>query len=171
MRTLGVELDRAEALYDAYFEALPCVKETFNSAQRLAERRGYIKTLLGRRSRFNEYEENPFRAGMMQRAGTRKALNRCLQGGAADILKKAMLTCWREGLFNGDNCRTSQCTMNLGGVILGTRRTIEKCSRSWSTASSLKYRCSSTCRRATTGGRANDRNRIETAANARCRIR
>ena len=103
-RSLGVEYGQGLQLYNAYFDALPCVKQTYDSAQRLAERRGFIKTLLGRRSRFTEMEENPFHAGVMQRAGARKALNRCLQGGSADILKKAMLMCWCEGLFNGDGC-------------------------------------------------------------------
>jgi len=103
-RSLGVDFELGLKLYNAYFEALPCVKETYDSAQRLAERRGYIKTLLGRRSRFDTYEENPFRAGQMQRAGARKALNRCLQGGAADIMKTAMKDCWDEGLFKGDGC-------------------------------------------------------------------
>ena len=104
--SLGATAERAkvEALYDAYLDGLPCVKATYNSAQRLAEARGYIKTILGRRSRFLEFEENPYRAGQMQRAGARKALNRVFQGGAADILKKAMLDCWKEGLFYGDNC-------------------------------------------------------------------
>ena len=91
-RSLGVEYEQGIALYNAYFEALPCVKKTYDSAQRLAERRGYIKTLLGRRSRFNTFEANPY-TGVNQRAGARKALNRVLQGGSADILKKAMLIC------------------------------------------------------------------------------
>lgn len=103
-RSLGVDYELGLKLYNAYFEALPCVKQTYDSAQRLAERRGYIKTLLGRRSRFDTYEENPYRAGQMQRAGARKALNRCLQGGAADFMKKAMKDCWDAGLFKGDGC-------------------------------------------------------------------
>ena len=38
----------------------------------------------------------------IERVGIHKALNRLLQGSAADFLKKSMLTCWEEGLFEGD---------------------------------------------------------------------
>lgn len=87
-RSLGVSQDLGERLYDAYFEAMPSVKRTYKSAERLARRRGFIKTLLGRRRRFEKEE------------GTHKALNACLQGGAADIMKKAMVDCYRAGVFD-----------------------------------------------------------------------
>jgi DNA polymerase I-like protein with 3'-5' exonuclease and polymerase domains len=87
-RSLGVDDLIAERLYDAYFEALPSVKGAYNGAQRLATRRGYIKTILGRRRRFHDGE------------GAHKALNACLQGGAADILKKGMVDCYHAGVFN-----------------------------------------------------------------------
>lgn len=86
-RSLGVSQDLGERLYEAYFEALPSVKRTYKSAERLARRRGYIKTLLKRRRRFADGE------------GTHKALNARLQGGAADVMKKAMVDCYRAGVF------------------------------------------------------------------------
>ena len=36
----------------------------------------------------------------IKRAYLHKALNRRLQGSAADIMKVAMLTCWENGIFN-----------------------------------------------------------------------
>jgi DNA polymerase I-like protein with 3'-5' exonuclease and polymerase domains len=84
VRTLG---PLGEQLYEAYFEAMPSVKKTYQSAERLARRRGYIRTLLGRRRRFADGD------------GTHKALNSCLQGGAADIMKKAMVDCYKAGVF------------------------------------------------------------------------
>lgn len=87
-RSLGVSQDLGERLYDAYFEAMPSVKRTYKSAERLARRRGYIKTLLKRRRRFVDGE------------GTHKALNARLQGGAADVMKKAMVDCYRAGVFD-----------------------------------------------------------------------
>jgi DNA polymerase I-like protein with 3'-5' exonuclease and polymerase domains len=101
MRTLDVPMDLAERLYNAYFEALPSVKKTYQSAQRLASRRGYIKTILGRRRRFTG--DDP---------GVHKALNACLQGGAADILKKGMLDCWNAGLFGDDACGVPHLTVH-----------------------------------------------------------
>lgn len=96
-RSLGVSPDVGAQLYEAYFEALPAVRETLQSAQRLAARRGYIKTILGRRRRFNRLETDQF--GVEQRSHTHKALNACLQGGAADIIKKGMVDCFEAGVF------------------------------------------------------------------------
>lgn len=85
--SLGVSRDLGERLYEAYFEALPFVRRTYKSAERLGKRRGYIRTVLHRRARF----PNPDDA--------RKALNRLLQGGAADILKRAMRDMYRAGVL------------------------------------------------------------------------
>lgn len=97
-RSLGVSPDLGTRLYDAYFVAMPAVKDTYKSAQRLAERRGYIKTVLGRRRRFN-LTEGQGRYGE-QRDGTHKALNARLQGSAADVMKKAMVDCYKSGVFD-----------------------------------------------------------------------
>lgn len=96
-RSLGVSPDLGTRLYDAYFAAMPAVKHTYRSAQRLAERRGYIKTILGRRRRF-ELVEGGTKYGE-QRDGTHKALNARLQGSAADVMKKAMVDCHKAGVF------------------------------------------------------------------------
>jgi len=96
-RSLGVSPDLGLRLYDAYFVAMPAVKDTYRSAQRLAERRGYIKTILGRRRRF-ALAEGGTKYGE-QREGTHKALNARLQGSAADVMKKAMVDCHKAGVF------------------------------------------------------------------------
>jgi len=96
-RSLGVSPDLGRRLYEAYFTAMPAVKDTYRSAQRLAERRGYIKTILGRRRRF-ELVEGGTKYGE-QRDGTHKALNARLQGSAADVMKKAMVDCHKAGVF------------------------------------------------------------------------
>lgn len=85
-RSLAVSEDLGARLYDAYFEAMPSVKHTYRAAERLAKRRGYIRTLLGRRRRFKNGEH------------AHKALNSLLQGTAADIMKKAMFEIYRSGL-------------------------------------------------------------------------
>ena len=71
---------------------MPSVKETYNSAQRLASRRGYITTILKRRRRFTKSKDG-------DAENTHKALNACLQGGAADIMKAGMLACYKAGVF------------------------------------------------------------------------
>ena len=44
-------------------------------------------------------KEHSFNAGI-QRKGTFKALNAVIQGSSADMIKKAMVDCWRAGIFN-----------------------------------------------------------------------
>jgi DNA polymerase I-like protein with 3'-5' exonuclease and polymerase domains len=88
LRSLGVGQDLGERLYEAYFTAMPFVRTTYKSAERLAKRRGYIRTFLGRRRRFKDEE------------GTHKALNAVLQGTAADIIKKAMYDIYKSGVMD-----------------------------------------------------------------------
>ena len=129
-RQLGLPVDFVRGLFDSYHQAVPFVKETFDKASSLAGRRGYVKTLLGRRGRFDSWEFGKFvypkeRAGYIlhnnlqedyfdavhdrdeaitkwgqnvKRAFTHKALNKVLQGGAADGMKKAMVDIWEAGL-------------------------------------------------------------------------
>jgi len=107
----------AKALFKDYHSSVPYVKSTMKHYTELTQEQGYIQTLLGRRSRFDLWEstkyndksipttlERALRAygSQIQRAGLHKALNRLLQGSAADLLKKAMLVCYEDGLFEGD---------------------------------------------------------------------
>ena len=99
-------------LFAAYHEGVPFVKETFEHFMDIAARTGVITTILGRRSRFEMYErawgetyvhgyKNALRKwgpGRFQRAFTHKALNRKLQGSAADHLKKGMVLTYESGV-------------------------------------------------------------------------
>ncbi len=104
-RSLGVSPEIGKRLYDAYFEALPSVKTTNRAAMRLAQRRGYIRTITGRRRRFTKMVDG-------ERVGAHAALNACLQGTAADILKKGMLDCYRAGVFAEDACGIPHLTVH-----------------------------------------------------------
>lgn len=111
---LGVEREEGERILFQYHQKLPFVKPLYNKASNQANRVGEIKTILGRKRRFNmfqkfgsnqyfnerEFEENvpeSERRGW-QRAFTHKALNALLQGSAADIMKKAMVEIWESGV-------------------------------------------------------------------------
>ena len=77
-----------------------------------AQNRGQIRTLLGRLCRFHLWEPNqfgihkalPHDAALLEhgpgikRAYTYKALNRLIQGSAADMTKKAMINLHKEGI-------------------------------------------------------------------------
>lgn len=116
LRTLGLDKKTGDKLFNSYHEALPYAKATMEATSREAENSGIITTVLGRRSRFEMWEPRgrkgqdkaialPYelairKYGHVRRAHTHKALNRRLQGSAADMMKYAMWQCWKDGVFD-----------------------------------------------------------------------
>jgi DNA polymerase I-like protein with 3'-5' exonuclease and polymerase domains len=110
---LGISTEEAGDLLQKHQDKVPFVKNLANLASRQAEKTGQIRTLLGRRCRFNMWEPRTFgyskpleyEAAMkeygqpLRRAFTYKALNKLIQGSAADQTKKAMADCYAEGLL------------------------------------------------------------------------
>ena len=110
---LGVTKEKADELFNQYHAKVPFVKQLMNSASNRAQAQGQIRTLLGRLCRFHLWEPNMF--GMhkamthedalkehgpgIKRAYTYKALNKLIQGSAADMTKKAMLDLYNEGII------------------------------------------------------------------------
>lgn len=113
-RYMNLEQRVARELFEAIHHAAPFLKSTMQATMEEAERHGVITTILGRKSRFNlwvpgNYSEAakplPLDKAILtyanpRRAYVHKALNRRLQGSAADLLKVAMLKCWKDGLFD-----------------------------------------------------------------------
>lgn len=114
---LGMTRQEAHKLFDDYHKSVPYVKTTMAAVMEWSQQNGYIQTILGRRSRFDLWEPKAYSAerhalpldqavrtyvGELQRAGLHKALNRLLQGSAADQIKKTMLVCYENGMFDGD---------------------------------------------------------------------
>ena len=114
---LGRSLQATKLLFEMYHKRLPFVSATFEAAERVALNRGYTKTLLGRRSRFDLWESRKWDdmqkedavplhrdaalttwGPNIRRAYAYRALNRMLQGSAADIMKKAMVDIWESGI-------------------------------------------------------------------------
>ena len=111
-KQLGISAEEAELLFDQYHKRVPFVRGLRDSASRMGANRGYVTTLLGRKCRFNLYEpfdrrEIPYPiekamdmyGGRLKRAYTYKAMNRLIQGSAADMTKKAMLNLYNEGII------------------------------------------------------------------------
>ena len=110
---LGVSKEKAAELFDTYHAKVPFVKQLMTKASNRSQDRGQIRTLLGRLCRFHLWEPNQF--GMhkalphedalrehgpgIRRAYTYKALNKLIQGSAADMTKKAMLELYKEGII------------------------------------------------------------------------
>ena len=109
---LGVSKDKAEDLFKQYHNKVPFVKKLMDNVMQRAQSSGKIRTLLGRLCRFHLWEPNqfgihkalPHEAALaehgpgIKRAYTYKALNRLIQGSAADMTKKAMIELHREGI-------------------------------------------------------------------------
>ena len=111
---LGLSDVQAKALMAEYQEKVPFVKKLATLASARAEREGRIRTILGRLCRFDLWEPATFGynkpmkyddaqreyggMGRLRRAFTYKALNRVIQGSAADQNKLAMAECYEEGL-------------------------------------------------------------------------
>jgi DNA polymerase I-like protein with 3'-5' exonuclease and polymerase domains len=113
---LDISVDEAKAVIAKFNETLPFLKELGRGVQnRLEDPRssGSIRSILGRKCRFNSWEPAafgmnkamPYEAAVaaygpttrLQRAMTYKALNRLIQASAADMTKKAWLDCCQAG--------------------------------------------------------------------------
>ena len=111
---LGLSKVDADNLFNKYHENVPFVKDLMNRTSNHAQASGSIGTLLGRKCRFDKWEPNTFGMhtpmsyeeaertygrGRIKRAFTYKALNKLIQGSAADMTKKAMLDLYNEGII------------------------------------------------------------------------
>lgn len=108
---LGVSLNRATEIYTQYHGNVPFVKALTDKASNLAESRGYIKTIAGRRKRFNLWGPTKWTQGIVPlpkelaiiefgypivRYFTYRAMNSLIQGSSADMTKLAMIEAHKE---------------------------------------------------------------------------
>ena len=111
IKELGIEELEAQALFQQYHAKVPFIRALQDQCARVAMERGYIRTFAGRRCRFNLWEDRyertlplPYDEAIekygdnLKRSYTYKALNRLIQGSAADMTKLAMLGLWEEGI-------------------------------------------------------------------------
>ena len=115
MSELGLDKEDIDKVFKQYHSTVPFVKELTDLTMRRASEKGYIRTIMGRKCRFHLWEPNYFGlhkalpreqaeveyGGMnkIKRAWTYKALNRLIQGSAADQTKMAMVKLYREGFL------------------------------------------------------------------------
>jgi len=97
---LGIPRGEAAEYVQRYFERYPGVKAYMDSTRARAKGEGYVETLFGRRL----YLEYIHSRNAAQRAGAeRAAINAPMQGTAADIIKRAMVTIDRWLHDRGDD--------------------------------------------------------------------
>jgi len=115
---LGLEMDEAKSLFEQYHSRVPFVRQLASECSKAAAQRGQIRTLLGRQRHFNMFEpadsrntwpnresplnrtaaEKVWEGRPLRRSMTHKALNALVQGSSADMMKKAMVDLYKEGI-------------------------------------------------------------------------
>ena len=108
---LKLTLPKAKALLSTYDEGFPFMKELMNYCMAIADERGFVKTILGRRRRFDMWEPPYFQRGKfpikgkdaamakygtVRRAHLHKAMNSVIQGTAAEQMKKSLIELHKE---------------------------------------------------------------------------
>ena len=116
---LGVSIDEAQDIMQMFQDNAPFMRGMLDRCSNAASDRGFIRTILGRKRRFDVFEVRVYgekepqfireadlqefcngnRVKSTRRAFTHKALNALLQGSAADLMKKAMVDAWDRGVF------------------------------------------------------------------------
>lgn len=86
---LNISREEAAEHIEAYFSQFPAVKSFMDGMVSQARRRGYTTTIFKRRRYLPELRSDNYRIRQM---GERMALNAPVQGAAADIIKKAMIS-------------------------------------------------------------------------------
>jgi len=117
---LGVSKELAEEIATTYHSNAPYVKAIQKVTDEESSKRGFIKTISGRKCRFTNYEPREFpkqdengdyifwkpypldkavevyKGKPLKRAGTYRALNYLIQGSGGDIMKQAMVNLYEN---------------------------------------------------------------------------
>ena len=111
--TYEVPGDDGKNLLETYHNKVPFVRGLIDLTANNAQNRGWIRTAGGRLCHFDHWEpvrgyspaiqgkkeaQEKFENKPIRRAFTHKALNRLIQGSAADMTKLAMREIWKEGI-------------------------------------------------------------------------
>ena len=111
----GFTPEQARGVFTAYHQGAPYVKPTMAAVGLEVQTFGFVRTILGRRTRFNMWEPSgrgefgvalPYEAAIRQyghrirRAFEYRGVNYKLQGSAADVMKRAMLAAANSGVFD-----------------------------------------------------------------------
>ena len=111
---LGVDMSQGREISRTFHKAVPFARTTMNAIAEEVGHSGICTTILNRQTHFDMWEPASYGVkGMalpyndaveeygfnIRRAYLYAALNYRLQGTAADIMKKAMVDCWEQGVF------------------------------------------------------------------------
>lgn len=107
---LGISEERCLQVRDQFNEKTPYIRLLFDRCVAKVEREGELRTILGRKMRFDWWTDGEetikgydkaaamLKTRRLKRAFTHKAMNRLIQGGSADQTKMAMVLCDEAGI-------------------------------------------------------------------------
>ncbi|MCW8927189.1 MAG: DNA polymerase I [Gammaproteobacteria bacterium] len=88
-KQLGIKREAAQNYVELYFERYPGVRDYMDKTRELAREQGYVETVFGRRLYIPDIKSSN---GQRRQYAERTAINAPMQGTAADIIKRAMLS-------------------------------------------------------------------------------
>ncbi|MCL5975233.1 MAG: DNA polymerase I [Gammaproteobacteria bacterium] len=88
-KQLGIERHQAAKYMETYFERYPGVRNYMDNTREQAKKDGYVETIFGRRLYLPEINSSN---GLRRQYAERTAINAPMQGSAADIIKRAMIS-------------------------------------------------------------------------------
>ena len=99
-KQLGIPRGQAQEYIDLYFDRYPGVKAYMDGIREKASKQGYVETVFGRRLYLPEINA---RNAQRRQYAERSAINAPMQGTAADIIKRAMISThdWLSGSRSG----------------------------------------------------------------------
>lgn len=92
-KQLDITRPEAQEYVDLYFKRYPGVKDYMDQTKEKAKEQGYVETVFGRRLYLHEINA---KNGMRRQYAERTAINAPMQGTAADIIKRAMISLDKE---------------------------------------------------------------------------
>jgi len=140
--SLGLSKEEAEILISKYNRKVPFVKQLSDRCMKKANDEGIIRTKKGRKCRFDMWETKDFgihtaetfenavaKYGKdgIKRAFTYKALNRLIQGSAADQTKQAIVSCYEAGFLPILQIHDELCFNIKDGDELKIKEVMENC--------------------------------------------
>ena len=92
-KSIGITNAEAEEFINKYFETYPNIKLYMESTTEFAMQNGYVETVFGRRRYLPEIQSPNM---MIREFAKRAAINQPIQGTAADLMKYAMIECYKQ---------------------------------------------------------------------------
>jgi DNA polymerase-1 len=118
-RQLGIARGAAQEYIDLYFKRYPGVQAYMEATREQARELGYVETVFGRRLYLPDIKA---RNGQRRTAAERTAINAPMQGTAAEIIKRAMITlhAWQDSAPGQDVTMIMQVHDELVFEVLET---------------------------------------------------